>query len=106
MEKNIPIPAFCRYYHGEDKNPFERSDEGFLLWGYERRWVTSSIAREASFLSCYLEDGLEIFRANDGIPIGFKSLLYERYCHWTGIGLDFDHDPQGFKEWYEDCYPL
>lgn len=105
MSSNNSLLKSCRYYHGEDKNPYIRTDAGFLLWGYERRWVRSAHKPSEANLSNYMRDGLSDFRKDDGIPISLKVLLYERYNHWMGCGLDFSNDPDGFRKWFNEAYP-
>lgn len=47
----------------------------------------------------YTACGLENFHSNDGVPIGIKAILFNRYMHWVGCGsLD------SFKQWYIQYY--
>lgn len=43
MSDNSTLLKSCRYYKGEDQNPFEGKDQNkSMLWFYESVWVNSS----------------------------------------------------------------
>ena len=42
----------------------------------------------------YLHDVNADFEANDGVPMSFKALLYNRYMHWCCGPVEC------FKDWY------
>ena len=95
----------CRYYTGEEKNPFE-SEGGTksLLWGYEKVWINASISDKEYLDDClqrYENEGLGQFNENDNIPITLKALLFNRFCHWNAFGIGVVED---FKEWYNEYY--
>ena len=98
----------CRYYKGEEDNAFEGKDQNkSMFWFYERAWV-NFMAKTADrnengrfannliseYLTEYTLKGLTNFSFNDGVPITFKALLFNRYQHWS-MG-----DAEGFKEFY------
>ncbi len=105
--------ALCRYYKGEEKNPFEdeqgvkidpHSDDA-LLWFYEKRWVEMHMS-ESPILSDLVYDytgvGLADFSIHDGVPLSLQALLFDRYCH-TLYGASYEH-VDDFKEWYKTYY--
>lgn len=89
---------YCRYYKGEEENPFEGKDQNkAMFWFYERHWVNEISKNEnliSEYLSDYLRNDLDNFSFNDHIPITLKALLFNRYNHWNMGGAE------GFKEFY------
>ena len=45
--------------------------------------------------------GLENFNINDGVPIGIKAILFNRYMHWCG---GYGDDAESFRTWYVENY--
>lgn len=103
----------CRYYKGEDENPFEpdggENQNKMMFWFYEQCWVNFTLAtikdkncEDASILHSslkeYIAHGLADFEQFDNVPIKLKALLFNRYCHWIGYQVD------DFKEWYDTAY--
>ena len=89
--------SVCRYWHGEDK-----CDK--LLASYERLWV-NMIDEDPEYLQYlingYIQRGLELFSLDDGVPVGLKALLFNRYEHWSS---GYEDIVGGFKEWYFSDY--
>jgi len=83
---------FCRYYKGENDNPFDGKDgTKAMLWFYERVWIDEmqEIAKDKEqkeshssfdYLDEYLNYGLADFEKMDNIPISLKALLFNRYA--------------------------
>ena len=95
---------YCRYYKGEDTNPFEcYADDRRMLWFYERAYANST---ENSMLPEYVGDyvaiGLGAFSEGDGVPVGLKALLFNRYAK-TSYSMLSAKTP--FKEFYLHYYP-
>lgn len=89
--------AVCRYWHGEDKCDKQ-------LASYERLWVNmlDEDPEYLQYLICgYIQRGLELFSLDDGVPIGLKALLFNRYEHWSSGYGDI---VGGFKRWYFSDY--
>lgn len=79
----------CRYYKGENDNPYDGIDQNkAMLWFYESCWVhdTSRAQKQRSgdvygeYESEYIACGLERFNENDGVSISLKALLFNRYA--------------------------
>ena len=97
----------CRYFKGEEENPFEAGNES-MLWFYECSFVVDSLRKKtnrnnglAFGLDEYIGCGLKDFRKGDGIPIELKALLFNRYargCYSMADAVD------SFKEFYEEYY--
>lgn len=89
--------ASCRYWHGE-----EWCDE--LFASYERKWVYL-IEEDPKYLeyliSGYIQRGLELFSLNDGVPMGLKAMLFNRFEHWSS---GYEDTASGFKDWYREQY--
>ena len=97
----------CRYYKGEDNNPFEGKDQNkAMFWFYEKYWVEQTLKIEkegenshavkyiGEMISDYQNAGLWNFEVFDHVPLALKALLFNRYNHWNIGGTD------GFKEFY------
>lgn len=92
---------FCRYYRGEPKNPYEGKDTNeAAFWDYERFWVLEASKREPDFsevLDNYLTWGLNDFSFNDGVPMTFKAMLFDRYAK---TAFSMREAAEHFKEFY------
>lgn len=98
----------CRYYKGEDNNPFDGKDPNkAMFWFYEKYWVDaknqSTKNNEAGrykknliseYLTEYNNNGLANFSFNDNTPVTLKALLFNRYSHFSMC------DAEGFKKFY------
>lgn len=92
---------FCRYYKGENASPLNEADNTGLLGNYERfciEFVRSNRHYLESELIEYIHYGLMDFSSDDGVPISFKVILFNRYCHWNMA------DVESFKKWYYENY--
>lgn len=97
---------FCRYYKGTTQCPFTEQNEK-MFWEYEKVWVeksweSSMNGKLDSVLSLsldqYIANGLSTFSDMDGVPVGIKALLFNRYEHWL------EGSPNDFKKWYLNYY--
>lgn len=104
MVNKKELLPFCRYYKGEEKNPFKGGNDA-LFWDYERKWIEFTLEAyekgDSSILGTYINEyisaGLGQFEATDKAPATLKALLHDRFRHFTGSS-------DGFKEWYKDEY--
>ena len=98
----------CRYYNGEDDNPFvhEMEEQGesdelndaITAWNYECYWVNEK--HGGNDFKGYLEDfahAFSEFKADD-TPTDLIAVLWNRYQQWVSDG------PEGFTEWYTRRY--
>ena len=94
---------YCRYYKGEEKNPFDNVDQDkAMLWFYEMGFVKCGPRYDYSdYLSEYAVVGLTSFAADDGVPIEYKALLFNRYCKTAYSMMDA---AEPFKEFYLNYY--
>ena len=87
----------CRYYNGSTSN----KDNFFSF--YEKHWVETMLENPQSLdgnIREYQFFGLEDFNENDGVPIGIKAILFNRFMHWQGgYGTE-----ESFKDWYIRLY--
>lgn len=75
----------CRYYKGEENNPFDSVDQNkAMLWFYERAWFSAWLKKNGlgfdEMIADYVGCGLASFESKDGIPITLKALLFNRYA--------------------------
>lgn len=93
------MPGFFRYFKGERENPFEDVDQDkAMLWFYEKCY--SDVGDERGLIAeyrCYVKE----FREDDGVPEGYKALLFNRYMR-TAYSVS-DEIP-AFKAFYEKWY--
>ena len=90
---------FFRYFKGEGENPFEGVDQDkAALWSYEECY--STVGDERGLIDeyrCYVKE----FREDDGVPEGYKALLFNRYMKMSFSVVDSIPD---FKAFYEEYY--
>lgn len=101
-EKTKYLILECRYYNGEDDNPFDEEPDASAVWRYEQ-WYVENYPKpdEKSHFKELASDYCGVFgsfESSDGTPVELKALLWNRYEHWSSS------DPDGFKEWYCRCY--
>lgn len=70
---------------------------------YERRWIEEVVGSRGGGFD-YVESErdlheLELFIIEDGVPLGLKAILFNRYCHWSSYNTIND-----FKDWYVRTY--
>lgn len=70
---------FFRYFKNESENPFEGKDQDKAMpWFYERCYSFMGDDKDQmEGYRCYVKK----FREGDGIPDGFKVLLFNRYMN-------------------------
>ena len=90
---------FFRYFKGERENPFERVDQNkAALWFCEQGYsITGDERGLIDEYRCYVKE----FREDDGVPEGYKALLFNRYMK-TAFSV-VDAIPE-FKAFYEEYY--
>lgn len=96
---------FCKYYKGEENDPFEGSDQNkSMLWFYERAWV-HEMSNDSKDLSIYIEEyirhGLRTFELFNNIPLTLKALLFNRFAR-TFQSMAEAVEP--FKTFYIEYY--
>ena len=94
---------FCRYYKGEEHNPF-RDQNKSMLWFYERAWIYDMLNDNNSLSSTiddYIRVGLGLFEQFDKIPLTLKALLFNRYA-MTSNSIEEAVEP--FKRFYKEYY--
>lgn len=90
--------ASCKYYKGEDDCPFKGGNRS-SLWSYERAWVivgTPEVYRDE-----YTHAGLALFEIDDGMPIDYKALLFDRFARTYQSLADA---VESFKSFYRRFY--
>ena len=89
---------FFRYFKGERGNPFEGVDQDkAALWFYEECY--SIVGDERGLIDeyrCYVKE----FREDDGVPEGYKALLFNRYMKTAYSVVDAIPEFKGFYEKY------
>ncbi|WP_297172683.1 hypothetical protein [uncultured Porphyromonas sp.] len=101
----------CRYYKGEDVNPFEGVDQDkTAFWFHEEIWVNN-------FKGAYVDDELpqsrylafpSVANANkrefSSVPVSLQQLLFNRYVHWLGGYQSLEDDIASFVTWLKRVY--
>lgn len=94
----------CRYYGGEDANPFEGRDQNkSMLWFYEASWVNDTLngLSFAEPLAVYSACGLDDFAASDGIPRTLKARLFNRFGRGS---YSMQEAAASFRKFYKKYY--
>lgn len=94
----------CRYYKGENENPYKDGDKA-LFWDYEQKWIEFSIKKDdilGNALDDYIAAGLSEFEMFDDTPVTLKALLFNRYLHWSSG--DLLETAKDFRKFYLNCY--
>lgn len=103
-EKRKPkLIAQCRYYKGEDENPFEGTHYQ-MMWYYESWWVdrlSQSYNEAEPFYQVIEHFHLEQFAQEINIPRSLLGVFMDRYIHWACIG---EVNVEGFKRWILNNY--
>lgn len=96
---------YCKYYKGEDNNPFEGTDQNrAMLWFYEMYWIKTYKTEDfEEYLTVYSRVGLSQFEAQDSTPITLKALLFNRYAKTYYSILDA---VEPFKDFYKKYYGI
>lgn len=99
--KKDELIKLCKYYKGEDNNPFK--DDKQTAWSIENNWVKEvSGDKPSALLAEYCLTFQRIYPqwANDKvIPMSLKALLHDRYTHFGG-------SDDGFIKWIKKYYRL
>ncbi|MBQ9255153.1 MAG: hypothetical protein IJ180_10335 [Bacteroidales bacterium] len=98
MEK-IDVLKSCRYYKGEDENPYTEQNKK-MLWFYERSFC--NLDDTDGELEEYLEYVGRDFAQSDTVPVELKALLFNRYCKGC---FSIEDAVEGFKKFYKKYYP-
>lgn len=101
----------CRYYKGEETNPFEGVDQDkSLFWWDEETWVNNfkgDYIDEQMTQSSYLAFS-SVANANkeelSSVPISLQQLLFNRYVHWLGGYQSLGDDVASFVAWLKSSY--
>lgn len=106
MANKKNLIQFCRYYKGEDENPYKDGYDA-AFWDYERAWVEHNfIDKGRDILADYVDDfsraGLALFEMADDTPASLKALLFNRFCHWRSASMIECVEP--FKVFYKNEY--
>ena len=87
MSKNGRI-ELCRYYKGEDTNPFKRSDIRSTFWEVEQMYVMTDPSNEIFNNECRMEFGYDfptlLCEITNDVPLGIKAFLYANYSRTGG----------------------
>lgn len=87
---------YCRYYG------HNHSEKANLIADYERHWIHDILDGQHD-LSFYVNgrdlNWLQTFNIEDGVPLGLKAILFNRYFHWSDYSTVDD-----FKRWYINTY--
>ena len=100
MEKKLTreeLLKFCRHY--DPATPDEDLD---LMASYEKRWIEFTLDDPeyiTRLVEAYVQEGLEDFNTDDGVPISMKALLFGRFAYWQ-----FHYTAEDFKDWYRETY--
>lgn len=93
------MAEFFRYFKNEKENPFHNDDsDKRALWNYEECYKYNG--DNENLISEY-RHFLKDFKKNDGIPEGYKALLFNRYMKGAG---DIERALDDFKRFYEKYY--
>lgn len=100
--KKTELLKLCRYYKGEDKNPYEGKDQNkAMLWSYEQIWLKMAGEDTPNSLLAdyclYLHRDLPELIDHARVPVSLIALLYDRYTHFGG-------GAEGFKKLIEEYY--
>lgn len=78
--------SLCRYYKGEDQNPFNVNDQRYTFWDIEYGWfklVANDYTRSSNYIVPFLlafDGGLPGFKIDETI----KATLFNHYMHFNG----------------------
>ncbi len=101
---------FCKYYKGEETNPFEGKgvelQDKAMLWFYEKEWIQLNFTNEgrellAEYINDYSTIGLSTFEMQSNTPASLKALLFNRHAKMSNSIFD---DIEPFKSFYRQYY--
>jgi hypothetical protein len=97
------LVKFCRFYNGEENNPFEEQNRS-MLWFYELSWCNDMLNDSKSLsiaIEEYVQIGLGSFEMRDGVPLSLKALLFNRYAKGC---YSISDAVEPFKKFYKKYY--
>ncbi len=98
--------VYCKYYKGEQSNPFITDWDRTLLWECERYWTHAGEKNQVEVLKSYLQElmsaGMVILTIEDEVPITLKAVLYHNFC--LHHGLLHAEGGAAFKTFYQNFY--
>ena len=72
----------CKYYKGEQENPFPPESFKAVFWECERRWQTAMETHKATMLEQYTYFCLDDHKIKDGVAMSLKAeILNWHYQH-------------------------
>ena len=93
------MAEFFKFYKNEKECPFpDNENEKRALWDYEYCYKLDG---DNKFLIDEYAHFMKDFRKNDGVPEGYKALLFNRYMN--GV-YDIAKAVDDFKAFYEKYY--
>jgi hypothetical protein len=100
MSKRDELLTSCRYYKGENENPYKDGNKA-LFWEYEKNWLDMFLDESQTLIEYrdeYVKDGLLDFESKDDVPTTLKAMLYNRFLYWL------EGSPTEFKKFYNEQY--
>ena len=100
MSKRDELLTSCRYYKGEQKNPYA-DDSKAQFWEYEKKWLDMFLDESPTLVDYrdeYVKDGLQDFESKDDVPTTLKAMLYNRFLYWL------EGSPAEVKKFYKEQY--
>lgn len=98
---------FCRYYKGEEINPFKDGNKA-AFWDFERYWVVQTIKSDgeenknlSEYINDYIRNGLGDFEKFDDTPMALKAIIFNRFAQGFQ-SMDAAKEP--FKDFYKREY--
>lgn len=84
--KNKNAIALCKYYKGEEENPFDYGTIQRTFWNLEQGWVKLVLTNETRYGNYALEFSIDFPDNLDyiDIPLSLKATMYSRYYHFKG----------------------
>lgn len=84
MGKSKNAIALCKYYKGEEENPFDIKSIQRTFWTLEQSWVKLVLTNETRSANYALEFSLDFPDNLDyiDIPLTLKATMYDRYYHF------------------------
>lgn len=101
MEKK-DLLQYCRYYKGQNENPYKADDPKFTAWKIEMLYTYCRTEdREVidTALQDYIQHGMSDFHMEDDIPMTLKAFLMNRFFQYNDR-----EDIDEFKKFYEKLY--
>ena len=104
MSATNELLQLTQYYKGEIECPKSCLNSNF--WAYEKMWVENEDERAEDHPRVleYKRYVLPFYNEEDGIPLSFKALLYNRYTHWSSGSCAIEDEVRGFKEFLQENY--